>query len=228
MVAIAMLSGCATGQSSLMMSDFEETRDSVRVLMMEPDVSMFFFTTGGQEMRADWTERATENLSSALRTELENSGETVIQFVASEGGTEEIRQLLLLNEAVTQTVRDHVGIAGANVIPSPLPHRAARRLDYTLGAQATELADAFDADYAAFLVSRAQFESSGVFMRSVFVGTLTGFVPASQRFRGTYVSLVDLKSGDVVWVNGRTVGDPRDPEEAADIAAAIMESSPLN
>jgi hypothetical protein len=110
----------------------------------------------------------------------------------------------------------------------PLPHVTAKnRQAYTLGEAVRALAPGIEADYAVFLHSRAQIESGGLFMAKVLIGAATGYVPATANFRGTYISVVDLRTGDVVWLRGHNMGDPRNPQEAASILDQIFRDSPF-
>ena len=64
-------------------------------------------------------------------------------------------------------------------------------------------------------------------MTKVLIGAVTGYVPASASFRGTYVSLVDLRTGEVVWLRGHNLGDPRNAQEANSIMNEIFDAGPL-
>ncbi|NBC34896.1 MAG: hypothetical protein GVY13_19670 [Alphaproteobacteria bacterium] len=100
------LGACAT-PAPILADNFAETRDSVSVLVMEPDVEVKFITTSGPEYRADWTEAAEANLMASLKTQLEAGNETVLAFQAGEGEAEATEQLLLLNQAVTDAMMTH-------------------------------------------------------------------------------------------------------------------------
>ncbi|NBC34897.1 MAG: hypothetical protein GVY13_19675 [Alphaproteobacteria bacterium] len=86
------------------------------------------------------------------------------------------------------------------------------------------------ADYALFLTSRAYIESSGLFLTKLMVSVATGgnYLPPSANFRGTMVSLVDLESGEIVWLGTTLQGDPREADQAGDIMERVFEQSPLD
>ena len=79
---------------------------------------------------------------------------------------------------------------------------------------------------------RAEIESGGSFLTKVAIGTLTGYVPAGSDFRGTLVNLVDLKTGEVVWLNAKVAagvfaGDARDADNATKTINAILDDGPF-
>jgi hypothetical protein len=226
--AAAGLSACVTATPPIG-SNFRATNESASILIMEPDVEVMFITTGGSELRADWSETAEANLMQALQAELAESGERVTTYDAGlHAATPEAEQALLLNEAVTDALAAHVVFMDISTFAGPLPHvTAENRETYTLGESVRALAPGVEADYALFVTSRSQIESGGLFMVKVLIGAATGYVPASANFRGTYVSLVDLRTGEVVWLRGWNMGDPRNPSEAASIMDQIFRNSPL-
>lgn len=224
--AVAGLSACATAAPPIG-SDFRPPSQSVSVLVMEPDVQVTFITTGGAERRADWSEQAKSNLMSALMSELAESGERAALYNAAEYQTEAAQQALLLNQAVTDALAAHVIFMDISTFAGRLPHQQSQPETYTLGQSVRDFAPETEADYALFLTSRSQIESGGMFMTKVLIGAVTGYVPASANFRGTYVSLVDLRSGEVVWLRGHTMGDPRNAQEAASIMNEIFDGGPL-
>lgn len=228
-LAVLGLGACAT-PAPIMADNFAETRDTVSVLVMEPDVEVTFVTTSGPEYRADWTEAARANLMASLETQLEAGNETVLTFEADEGEAEAVRQLLLLNQAVTDAMMTHTVFVDPQTYAGPLPHKEPRELDYTLGESVAALTGEDAADYALFLTSRAYIESSGLFLTKMMIGVATGgnYVPPSANFRGTMVSLVDLDSGDVVWLGTTLQGDPREADEAANIMERVFKQSPLD
>jgi hypothetical protein len=106
---------------------------------------------------------------------------------------------------------------------------------YTLGESVREIAEGVEADYALFMTSRSQVESGGLvftkMLTSVAVGVATGgsYIPVYgiANFKGTYISLVDLRSGEVVWLRSTNLGDPRNAPEAATIVSSILKNGPL-
>ncbi len=228
------LGACATS-APLMAKDFTEPRKSVTVLVMDPDVKMNFLTTSGPELRVDWSETAEANLMTGLERALKSSGDTLLAHTSEKDMSEDAKQVMLLNAAVTETMKYHVGLTGSNVVPVALPHKVDAPFDYSLGQSVQEMSDGYEADYALFMTANSQFQSSGVIFRNLLIAAATGAMsggayvsmPANQSYNGVFVTLVDLETGQIVWANGKPNGDPRDPEAAKTIIADIMENSPL-
>lgn len=227
--AVAM-TACATAPKTY---SFDEPRTSVKVLQMPIDAEVYFVKLGASDIRADWTETVTENFKQSLRDHLNSTGETVVEFESFSGQIDDIDQLLLLEQQVTTAMGQHVIplMPGRPIVS--LPHRAGEvDMSYTLGSDAEQLREATGADYAAFLTNRTSVESGGSVMTKLLIGGLTGYTPALSTFRGTYVSLVDLKSGDVVWIKAQAGSsfsgtDARDPEGADRVVKVIMDDGPF-
>ncbi|WP_427453101.1 hypothetical protein [Litorimonas sp. WD9-15] len=231
-IAMACLSACAT--SPMMASDFEETRESVSVVLMKPDVEVKFDKVGTTETRVDWTEQSEANLKAAIMAHLESTGESVTEFDTATISQEELDQLLALNEQVSVAMGQHAVSIGNTPFLGPLPHKKDRKreLDYSLGEAIAPIKASTDADYAAFLTYRSTIESGGSFLTKIAIGTLTGYTPAGSDFRGTLVSLVNLDDGEIVWLNSKVAGsilagDARDAGNATKTIASIMDKSPF-
>jgi hypothetical protein len=222
----ALLSACATTEAPIG-AEFRPIAESVSILVMAPDVEVSFVTTGGAEFREDWTAQAKSNLMHALLSELAESGERVTLYDAAHQ-TEAGQQALLLNQAVTDAFAAHVVFMDASAFVGPLPHQRNQREIYTLGESARAFAPNTDAQYALFLTSRTQIESSGLSAANALVSIVAGYTPASANFRGAYVSLVDLRTGDIVWLRGHNQGDPRNAQEAASMLDEVFDDSPLS
>jgi hypothetical protein len=194
---------------------------------MEPDVEVNFLTTTGTELRADWTQQAEENLMRALAAELAASGETVVMYAPGDTPSADAQQTLLLQEAVTDALAAHVVFMDMYSFQGVLPHKGEEVFPYTLGDSVRALAPEGQADYALFMTSRSTIESGGVFWTKVMIGVATGYTPASSNFRGVHIALVDLRTGEVVWLQGTVFGDPRNPAEAATMISNLLENGPL-
>ena len=226
-ILAASLIGCATQKTPLISKGFVESRESVTVLVMDPDVQMKFMTTSGSELRVDWSEAAEQNLLTSLQSALAASHDDALLYRTNEEMADEGRQVALLNEAVTLAMRVHIGLGDvANQIVLPLPHKEEEPFDYSLGSTVSEMTAAYEADYALFLSANSQFESSGVFFRNVLLASVGIGIP-STAYQGTFITLVDLETGQIVWANGDPVGDPRNAKQADAIIQRLFRQSPL-
>lgn len=191
----------------------DEAGDGSAVLVMEPNAEVVFITTGGAEVRADWSEAARENLRDHYLTQLGETGHRVTGF--DESAVEDayaLQQLLALYEVVSQST----GLA--------MPHKGGHNSnrDLTLGDSVALLRESHDAERAVFIDSYSQIESSGVFLTQVMIGAATGYTPPSQNIRITTTNVVDLQTGDFLDTAFVMLGDPRHPEESADMVERMI------
>ena len=135
-------------------------------------------------------------------------------------------QVLRLNEAVALSIAFHSRPGSELATKGP-------RLDWTLGGGVQVLREATGADYALFTYLRDSYASDGRKALRV-LGLLAGaaFGGVMDIGGGQQVgvaTLVDLRSGRVVWFNlvSRQHGDLRDAAGARDTAAALLEDLPL-
>jgi len=186
---------------------------------MEPNAEVVFITTGGAEVRADWTEAAKLNLRGGFENQIGEQGYDVTRFDETAERNEDLEQLLLLYEVVSQS------------LDLRLPHKGGEQgsnYDISLGADTAMLREAYGSDYAVFIDHYSQIESGGVFMTQVMIGVATGYTPPSQNIRLTAGTVIDLNTGDVVDRNVVVFGDPRDETESANIVSRIMSDLALS
>lgn len=192
----------------------------VDFLMMPITAEVRFITTGGMEVRADWTEAAKDNFETHMETKLDSAGKSHIDFDPAKHETDdEIQQLLLLWEVVAASTG------------TPMPHKG-KTLDsnqnLTLGKTASKLADVYGADKAVFVNHYSQIESGGVFLTQVMIGAATGYVPPSANVRATTTRIVDLETGEILSTGSAFGGDARDPGESLGITTRMLKSISLN
>ena len=196
------------------------------LLVMRPDVTVNALTTGGMaQPRADWTEQARANIIQALKAQQSSSGGDVRVLERRSGldgvSEESIADLERLHYAVGQSIALHKFSGAA------LPTKKGKGLDYTLGAEAVELGRKTGFDYALFVTAQDNIASTGRTALQVLgiAGCIVGFcAPSGGANQFAYASLVDLRTGEVVWFNvvqtgsqlpGVTFGDIRNSEGAA-------------
>lgn len=203
------------------------------LLVMRPDVTVNSLTTGGMaEPRADWTEQARANLIAALQQQQAESGGEVRVLQRRDElpdvSPETIAELERLHYAVGQSIALHKFMGAA------LPTKRGKGLDYTLGADAVELGRKTGFDYALFVHAEDNIASGGRTALQVLgiAGCVVGFcAPSGGGNQFAYASLVDLRTGEVVWFNvlqtgsqlpGVTFGDIRKPEGAAQMVERLL------
>jgi len=132
-----------------------------------------------------------------------------------------VTDLTWLHNAVGRSIQLH------KYAMYPLPTKK-DRFDWTLGEQAVAFGATTHYDYALFLHAQDSFSSGGRAALQV-AGFLTCMVGVCIMPTGgqqiAFASLVDLKTGNVVWFNvlTSTVGDIRSPEGAAKMVSTLLD-----
>ena len=222
-LAVCSLGACA-GTTNLRADDFGLPLENARILILEPTADMGLITASGvREARADWTETATQNLLTRFEAELGQRGLNVVHQGAEDAVDP---QLLLLGETVMATALTHGPGLRGSASTARLPTKR-DNFDWTIGRAVAPLRDAYDADYAMFVYSRGDFASAANQAMQVGIGILFGgIVIPSGGQRITLISLIDLKDGDMAWIDVRSMGDARDPVEAAAIVRDLIDRMP--
>jgi hypothetical protein len=213
---------------------FTPPQGDYKLLVLRPDVTVGSLTTGGMvEPRADWTDQARANIVAALQAQQASRGGKVTivdRRNALPGVTpDELADVERLNAAVAESIVVH------KYLGDFLPTKRGKGLDWTLGNDAVELGRKSGYDYALFLHAEDQVASTGRIVLGVLgaAGCIVGF--CAPNIGGAtqldYASLVDLKTGEVVWFNvvragsqvpGIKFGDLRTPQGAAQMVERLL------
>ena len=213
--------------------EFAPPQGDYSLLVMRPDVSVGTVTTGGLvEPRADWTEQARVHLLEALRQQQASRGGRTMVLESRAG----VRGMT--EQQVADIERLFMAVGNAIVVHRyaglTLPTKRRQGLDWTLGEDAVALGRATGMDYALFLSAQDAHASSGRTALQVLgiVGCVIGFcAPQGGGGQAAYASLVDLRTGDVVWFNilqtgsqlpGVEFGDIRTREGAAQMVERLL------
>jgi hypothetical protein len=224
-VMAASLGACAT-QSFYTTEALRRDDRHPRILMMPPDVELSELTAGGGlELNALWTQQGTANLTEAVKQTLRTRDTQFVEFAApKEDSPESLRleEIQKLHGAVGSTIRIYHA-AEANRLPTK-----GGKFDWTLGPATQDLAAYSDADYALFIWVRDSYTSPGRAALKAAAAILLGvYVPGGMQYG--HASLVDLKTGQVVWFNAlipREAGDLRTPDPAKATVAMLLEKLP--
>lgn len=205
--------------------EFAPPQGDYSLIVMRPDVTVGSVTMGGLvEPRAEWTEAARANLIQALKAQQAGHGgrTMVLETRAAAGANAElVADLERLHNAVGASIQIH------KYSGQTLPTKRRQGLDWTLGEDAVRFGRATGYDYALFMYAEDSFASTGRVVLSVLgtAGCFVGFcAPMSGGRQLAYASLVDLKTGDVVWFNvlQSQIGDIRKPEGAAEMIDRLL------
>lgn len=228
-IRIVLLAGLAVAlgacQTTLKTSnDFTPPQGLIKVLLMPPDVQLSEMQASGlQEPRADWTEMARANIKAALARRLQERNSKLVEYVPPGDLAEEKvhNRLINLHNAVGNAVRVHKLLQ-----PYQLPTKEGR-FDWTLGPNVARLREAYGADYALFYFVRDSYASAGRAAVMVAFALLGAAVPGGRQ--DGYVSLVDLRSGEIVWFNvvlGQG-GDLRQSGQTQEAVKGLLADMPI-
>ena len=213
---------------------FSPPQGDYDLLVLRPDVTVGSVTTGGMtEPRAEWTEAARANIVAALKAQQAARGGDVLvaeRRTAIRGvDADTVAEIERLNYAVAQSIVLH------KYLGVYLPTKRGRGLEYTLGRDAVEFGQKTGFDYMLFLHAEDSFASTGRVALQVLgvAGCFIGFCAPNIGGGGqlAYASLVDLRTGEVVWFNvlragtqiaGVNLGDIRTPQGAAQMVERLL------
>lgn len=193
------------------------------IVVMPLDVELSELTAGGMaEPRSVWTESALSHMRAALEEEAEHYKVKLVDYRADGGSAEDQTmslELMRLHRAVGGSVLVH------RYFPElELPNKGGK-FDWSLGPSVAAIARSHAADYALFLFVRDSYASAGR-VAVMVIGALLGAGISGGSQIG-FASVVDLRSGDIVWFNrlARAYGDLRTPEAAAETVKALVSDS---
>ena len=229
----AALTGCVETRQYADMQ-FTPPAGDYKLIVLRPDISVGSITTGGMiEPRADWTEQARTSITEALRAQQAARGGKVLFIQRRDEiptvSAEELADVERLNLAVAQSIVLH------KYLGEYLPTKRGKGLDWTLGQDAVRLGQKSGYDYALFLHAEDQVASTGRIALGVLgaAGCFVGFCAPNigGATQLSYASLVDLKTGQVVWFNvvragsqvpGIKFGDLRNREGADQMIERLL------
>jgi hypothetical protein len=218
--AALLLSLSACVSNTLKTTDeLRRDRPVTKVLIMPLDVELMELTVGGYpEPRADWTDAAIAHMKPALLAERSALRLEAVDFKDDNHPP---------GDDVFQVSNLH-GAVGAGILVSfvqPLPTRQGK-FEWSLGPKVTELSRHYDADYALFVYVRDSYSSDARKAAMVAFALLGVAIPGGIQLG--FASLVDLKTGEIVWFNrlARGVGDLRTPDAASETVKVLLAGFP--
>jgi hypothetical protein len=207
LAALALASSALAQQKTTRAPGFGKLAPGTKVVIMPADIELFEVSGGGVfEPRADWTAAAQQHVRAAYRARKEKLGLSVSEL--EDDASEPVLELNRLQRAVGGAISfHHFGLAA-------LPTKDAK-LDWTLGAGVSQVQEKTGADYALFTYIRDSYVSSDR-KAAMVIGALFGIGIQPGAMQYGFVSLVDLRTGQVVWANQviRPTGDLRTAEPA--------------
>jgi hypothetical protein len=199
---------------------FDWSSQEKRVVLVAPDVELGELTAGELlEPRADWSDNASHAVEGQLASALAGRG-IQVDAMANLTDPHEVQLAKLHGIVGAEILKQQLGI-------SKLPTKKTA-LDWTLGPGTNELRTAHHADYALFVYVRDSYSSGGRKAMMV-LGALAG-VGVSGGTQNAFASLVDLRTGNIVWFNELTSlagQDLRDGSGAVAFTTDLLKDAPL-
>ncbi|WP_046657630.1 hypothetical protein [Lysobacter capsici] len=207
------------------------------VVLIEPDIELSLITAGGlNEPRKEWSDnarklypRAVHDLLAGAKTQRKDDYDVPDDLDPNS----RLGQVMRLNQAVALSIAQY-SQAGNNALATKKdPKTNKPRLDWTLGSGVTELREATGADYGLFTYVRDSYASGGrkaVRMLAMITGAALGaYVDVGGGSQIGVATLVDLRTGQVVWFNlmAKQSGDLRDEKGAKGTVASMLKDIPL-
>lgn len=225
-----VLSGCATtltesrvgGSAAGEKATF--SAKNTRVVLMPLDIEVSLQTaTDLKEPRADWTEAGRRNITAGLTAALSEKELRLRQYRRPKNRRRARRddQLAKLNSQVGGTILfHHYGYSYR------LPTKKGR-MDWTLGSASKQLGKDQRAELSLFVFVRDSYGTAGRKARAIASKILgSGTTTTDQRI--AFASLVDLRTGEIVWFNilYSDGGDIREAEAARKVVDDLLNGLP--
>lgn len=222
LAALVVLSACASSSPRTFEGQFTPPPANSRVLVMTPDVQLAILTAAGlQEPREDWSRAGRDNLGTAIAAHVMTEGHAASSLDPATAMDGRVGQIIRLHDAVGSSIL-MINYYGINI-----PTRR-ENFAWTLGEGTQELGATHNADYALFIVARGSYASAG--RAAAVVGMAILGVGMPMGGQQMFASLVDLRTGNVIWFNVVTAApgeDMREPAGAAEVVQRLMRSAPL-
>jgi len=191
------------------------------VVMLPADVELFELSAGGVlTPKADWTASAQKFMAGAIARR--KTGWNLSMQTMTEADADEFAELVGLQAAVARSIAlHHLSPAG----PLRLPSKA-DQLNWNLGDAMRPLGAKTGARYGLFIWMRDSYASAE--RKALMVGMALLGVGISAGVQFGYASLVDLETGQVVWMNQvMGLGDLRDEQAAAASVSTLFTGFPV-
>lgn len=197
------------------------------ILVFRPKVRVGAQSTGGMfEPNADWTDQARRNIDTALARHQGKLGNIVVMAPETYGAdAQRVEEYSALFAAISQSVIQYQFFAG-NRLPTKKRDNKADIFEWSLGRGVSALPGADKADYALFIYNKDAYGSTG--RKLLQAAALLGGIAVQSGEHQGYAGLVDLKTGDLLWLNadGAMGGDVREADGADKRVGQLLEEFP--
>ena len=217
-VCSLLLGACATTNVQ-QIDRLGHVGEKPRILLMPPDIKYYLLTAGGvPEPNAEWTKAAGENFTEAVVNYADAIGTDLTLLDKRNMSPTEIQYEELYSAVGFTIINNHFG-------PWKLPSKNGQ-FDWSLGPGISEIGEQHGADYALFVYYR-DYQASGGRVAFAILAAAAGAATSVGSESG-FASLVDLKTGDVVWFNNVAAGsgELRNKDGAATAVNALFKDIP--
>lgn len=188
-----------------------------RVILLDPDVELSALTAGGiPEPRADWTKTGKDFIKAGVAETFSKKG---IQAAAIES---------VSDPREVQLIKLHGAVGNSMLVNSMIPLPTKKKgFDWTLGPGVQAMREHYKGDYALFIYVRDSYTTAGRAMVMLGAAMLGVGVQGGQQVG--FASLVDLRTGQIVWFNRlmSSGGDLKSEKGAANTVANLLDGLPL-
>jgi hypothetical protein len=197
---------------------------TARIVLMRPRISVGAQSTGGiDEPNADWTAQARDNIAEALRQAQAQLGNSVSFY--SEGASGDgpiVTQYSKLFTAVADSAVEYQFFVG-NRLPTK---KHSKGFEWGIGDGLSRLKTLEGADYALFITTHDAYGSTG--RKVLQIAGLLGGIPITSGVHKGEAGLVDLKTGELVWLNAdlEMGGDVRTADGAQKRVRELLKGFP--
>lgn len=200
----------------------------VKILVFRPDVKVGSQSAGGViTPSAEWTANARKLLGEALVAAKPGGASEVVFMPELDGESETLlNEHRALFKGVATTVLQHRLFKGDR-LPTKITG-----FEYTLGPGVAKLGELGGGDYGLFVLTNDAFGDAGRKTLQAAGLLMSAFLPfggmVSSGVHAGYAGLVDLRTGDLVWLNAdlKMGGDVRDADGAAKRVGQLLEDFP--
>lgn len=229
LLALGIAGAASAQERTAIKQGFElPAKSGKRILVFRPKVSVGAQSTGGMfEPNADWTDKARANIETSLVKRQASLGNTIVRAPEAYGEPARlVEEYTNLFGAVARAVVSYQFFVG-NRLPTKKRDNKAGVFDWSLGEGVRDLPGAADADYALFIYNKDAYGSTGRKLLQVAALLGPGIAIKSGEHIG-YAGLVDLKTGDLLWLNADAAmgGDVREPDGAEKRVGQLLEEFP--
>lgn len=201
-----------------------ESLAAQKILLFRPAVWVGEQSTGGvKEPNADWTQQARDLLGKELS---QRRGDFLNDVIDEPDFYGESAALVAEHRSLFKSVAGSV-ITYQFFAGNRLPTRKNKPFEWTLGGEMKGISEQTGARYGLFILIEDQYGSVG---RKVFQFLAAGLVGVSVQsgVHMGYAGLVDLQTGDLVWLNadGAMGGDVRTPDGMQKRVSQLLEDFP--